>query len=106
LAVAFSAGAGAARWHLESGGDRFGPAELSHDRLRAIAMPVLIEGGTVGLEVSNQDMLRTDLHVVVAAGTLVELARDAEHQHHNVVVEVNTSQALSTSRKVGVGHSE
>ena len=69
-------------------------------------MPVLIEGRTVGLEVTNQDVLRADLDVVVTAGTLVELASDAEHQHHNVFVEVDATQALSTCRKVGEGHGE
>jgi hypothetical protein len=99
------AGAAAGR-HLKSWGYRFGPTQFSDDRPRAIAKPVLMEGLAVGVEVADQDVLRADLHVVVTAGTLVELARDAEHQHHNVVVEVNAAQAQSTSRKVGVGHSE
>jgi hypothetical protein len=96
--------AGTARGPLETWSDRFGSAQFSHDCLGAIAMPVLIEGLSPGLEVADEDVLCADRDVVVAPGTLVELARDAEHQHHHVVVEVDAAQALSTCRKVGVVH--
>jgi hypothetical protein len=66
---------------------------------------MLVEGVAVGLEVANEDVLGADWDVLVAAGALVELARNAEGQNDDVVVEVDPAQALFSTRQTGVGHS-
>jgi hypothetical protein len=81
-----------------------GSPQFAHDRSRAIAVPVLVEGVSIGLEVANEDVLGADGDVLVAAGALVELAGNAEGQNDDIVVEVHSTQALFSTRQTGLGH--
>ena len=95
----------AAPWRaLEVRADGFGSPQLAHDRSRAVAVPMLVERVSVGFEVANENVLGADRDVLVAAGALVELARNAEGQNDDVVVEVHPPQALFSTRQTRLGH--
>ena len=90
---------------FEVGPHCLGSPQLAHDCPRAVAMPVLVEGIAVGFEVANQNVLGANRNVLVAPRALVELARNAEREDDHVVVEVDPSQALLSTREIGLGHS-
>ena len=95
----------AAAWRaLEVRADGLGSPQFAHDRSRAVAVPVLVERVSVGLEVANENVLGANGDVLVAAGALVQLARNAEGQNDDIVVEVHSPQALLSTRQTGVGH--
>ncbi len=95
----------AAPWRaLEVRAYGFGSPQFAHDRSRAVAVPVLVERVSVGFEVANEDMLGPNGDVFVAAGAFIELARNAEGQNDDVVVEVHSTQALFSTRQTGLGH--
>jgi len=89
---------------LEVWVDGFGSPQFARDRSRAFAVPVLVEGVSVGLEVANENVLGANGDVLIAAGALVELARNAEGQNDDIVVEVHSTQALFSTRQTGLGH--
>ena len=94
----------AARRALEIRIDGFGSPQFAHDRSRAVAVPVLVERVSVRLEVANENVLGANGDVLVAAGALIELARNAEGQDDDIVVKVHSPQALFSTRQTGLGH--
>jgi hypothetical protein len=81
-----------------------GAPQLADYRSRAVAVPVLVVSVAVGLEVANENVLGADGDVLVAPRTLVELARNAEGQNDDIVVEVHSPQTLSSTRQTGLVH--
>jgi hypothetical protein len=67
-------------------------------------VPVLVERVSIGFEVANENVLGANGDVLVAAGTLIELARNAEGQDDDIVVKVHSPQALFSTRQIGLGH--
>jgi len=67
-------------------------------------MPVLVEGIAIGFEVANENVLGANGDVLVAAGALVQLPRNAEREDDYIVIEVDSTQALFSTRQIGLGH--